>query len=887
VSTISVADEANSALDLALEQPHVAMVRAEHARQAATAAGLDAEEAVALRALGLAARSLQQITRAKEYLTQAVEAAGRAGDRDLQAECLGSLAGALVFGGEGPQALATLDAASPGPKVAGFIASQRAGILAMLGRYDDALRQYDKIVRSHQQSGDRLAESWARNNRGLLYVHTGRFRQADADLARAQRIAASLGNLAQVADCQHNRGFAAGRRGDLPTSLAMFDQAERVKAEANLSLDVLRMSRAEALVSAGLIHEARALLERAIATMRAGGERFVLAEGLALLADTAHLAEDFEAALSTAGEAIALFADQERAPQVALAQVTASRAVLSMNNGSGPDARAASQTATTLDSLRLATSALAAHAVAGKLWLALSVEPNDDYAHRAQEELARAAKGRHRGRAADRAVAWDAEGVRRLAAGDRRGAQTALKAAVAVVDAQQAALSATELRAHISLHTDGSAALGLRLAIEDGRARPILDWMERRRANSLRSWPVRPPRDEVLAGDLAQLRRLASEMNETTVSGGDPRPLARQVAQLERRVRERAWQLSGTEPSAPSRSETTASTRQVAEALESWALVELGDSGGELHAVVVAGGRCSYRPLGPTTMATSELEHLRFGLRRAAYGIDASRSAPLDRGAGRQSATPLEQAATRLDQLLLAPLRPLLQDRPVIVVPTGALHAVPWSALPTLAGRPLTIAPSAHAWLRATRTEAVAGPMLGVAGPDLRAATTEIKGLRKIYPDATTLTGRRATARAVLAHLEGASVANIAAHATLNADNGLWSALRLADGPLTVYELEGLTRAPSLVVLSACQSGLSTVRSGDEVLGLVASLLALGTRTVVASVLPIDDQATAPLILDFHARLAAGDSPAVALAGAQVAAADPVVAASFVCFGAS
>ncbi len=54
---------------------------------------------------------------------------------------------------------------------------------------------------------------------------------------------------------------------------------------------------------------------------------------------------------------------------------------------------------------------------------------------------------------------------------------------------------------------------------------------------------------------------------------------------------------------------------------------------------------------------------------------------------------------------------------------------------------------------------------------------------------------------------------------------------------------------------------------------------------MIASVLPIDDQATAPLILAFHRRLAAGDSPAAALARVQVEAADPVVAASFVCFG--
>jgi CHAT domain/Tetratricopeptide repeat len=875
VSTISVADQASSALALAIEQPHTAMALAGPARQAAAAAGLDAEEAVALRALGLAARSLQEITTAKQFLRQAVQAAARAGDRDLEAECLGSLAGALVFGGEGGRALAALDAASPGPRVAVFIASQRAGILAMLGRYDDALGQYDTIVRAHRRSGDRLAESWALNNRGLLHVHTGRFAQADLDLARAQRLAADLGNVAQVADCQHNRGFAAARRGDLPLALAMFHEAESVKLEARLSVAVLTMSRAEALISAGLVHEARTLLEQAILAMRSGGERFVLAEGLALLADAAHLAGDVAAALEAAQEAAALFADQERHGQYALAGAAIGRAALGSGTVSVAAAEQASDAATSLEGLGLATAALAAHAVAGKLWLALGHTPDDDRGRRAQEELARAAAGRRRGPAAGRAVAWDAEAVRRLAAGDRRGALSALKAAVAVVDAQQAALSATELRAHISLHADGSAALGLRLAVESGRPRQILDWMERRRANSLRSWPVRPPRDEALAQDLAELRRLAGEVTSATASGDDPRPAARRAAQIERRVRERAWQLrAAVSPAQPA---VTSSIRQLTAELGACALIELADNGGELHAVVVAGGRCIHRALGRTAVVADELEHLRFALRQAAYGMGASGHTP----------SRLAQAAARLDHVLLAPLRPLLGDRAVVIVPTGSLHAVPWSALPTLAARPLTVSPSAHAWLRAARRDRFDGPVLGAAGPDLPAATVEVKGLRSIYPEAEILTGRRATARAVLTKLEGASVANIAAHATLNADNGLWSALRMADGPLSVYELESLSQAPGLVVLSACQSGLPTVRSGDEVLGLVAALLALGSRTVIASVLPVDDQATAPLILAFHTRLAGGDAPASALAYAQTTATDPVVAASFVCFGAA
>ena len=77
----------------------------------------------------------------------------------------------------------------------------------------------------------------------------------------------------------------------------------------------------------------------------------------------------------------------------------------------------------------------------------------------------------------------------------------------------------------------------------------------------------------------------------------------------------------------------------------------------------------------------------------------------------------------------------------------------------------------------------------------------------------------------MLAALEGAGMAHVAAHASFRADNGLWSSLELADGVLTVYELEQLRRPPQVVVLSACQSGLSAVRPGDEVMGLVAALL--------------------------------------------------------------
>lgn len=59
--------------------------------------------------------------------------------------------------------------------------------------------------------------------------------------------------------------------------------------------------------------------------------------------------------------------------------------------------------------------------------------------------------------------------------------------------------------------------------------------------------------------------------------------------------------------------------------------------------------------------------------------------------------------------------------------------------------------------------------------------------------------------------------------------NPLFSSLRFADGPFTVYDLERLGQVPHLVVLAACDSGRSAVRPGDELLGHGVAFLTHGT----------------------------------------------------------
>jgi CHAT domain-containing protein len=80
------------------------------------------------------------------------------------------------------------------------------------------------------------------------------------------------------------------------------------------------------------------------------------------------------------------------------------------------------------------------------------------------------------------------------------------------------------------------------------------------------------------------------------------------------------------------------------------------------------------------------------------------------------------------------------------------------------------------------------------------------------------------------------------------------------------------------------------VLAGDEVMGLTSALFALGARTAVATVIPVPDEATRPLMLALHERIRRGLPVARALAEAQedTDRGDPVTLATaggFVCYG--
>jgi CHAT domain-containing protein len=71
------------------------------------------------------------------------------------------------------------------------------------------------------------------------------------------------------------------------------------------------------------------------------------------------------------------------------------------------------------------------------------------------------------------------------------------------------------------------------------------------------------------------------------------------------------------------------------------------------------------------------------------------------------------------------------------------------------------------------------------------------------------------------------------------------------------------------VTLSACETGVSGLAAGDEVMGLTRGLLGAGCAAVVASLWTVSDESTARLMERFYAGLRGGAAPAVALRAAM------------------
>lgn len=166
---------------------------------------------------------------------------------------------------------------------------------------------------------------------------------------------------------------------------------------------------------------------------------------------------------------------------------------------------------------------------------------------------------------------------------------------------------------------------------------------------------------------------------------------------------------------------------------------------------------------------------------------------------------------------------------------------------------------------------------LGNPDGTLPSAEKEVKAIQQIYPSAMILTGKNAIADTLYRIPFKRSVLHLATHGVIDVLNFNGSYVLLAEKPghpgsgkLTMAELIGMDLSEvQMLVLSACNTGVS-INADSVMVGASMSkvMTQAGIHTIIASLWPVDDEATSVLMTEFYRNLSS--QPAVdALRNAQ------------------
>ena len=222
---------------------------------------------------------------------------------------------------------------------------------------------------------------------------------------------------------------------------------------------------------------------------------------------------------------------------------------------------------------------------------------------------------------------------------------------------------------------------------------------------------------------------------------------------------------------------------------------------------------------------------------------------------------------------LIEPIQDKLDRPSLIFVPHHVLHYVPFHALYDGANYLVdayAVSRGASASVlkicrekKIQRTEQ--DLVLAVADEMTPHINEEVAALRSLLPKGLFFVGREAREDKLRRYGPTAGKLHIAAHGIFRADNPMFSSLKLGDSWLNLFDIFNLQLGAELTVLSACETGMSAVWEGDELLGLARGFLYAGTPSLVVSLWTVNDRSTAQLMRRFYEALHRGASKTRAL----------------------
>lgn len=789
--------------------------------------------ALELHQRGVDAANSRRFAQARRALTAA---SARTDDADLRARIDGTMAYVLAQTGQPVEAERLSREALSRPGLSDetvALANGQLGTLLMHGgRLDDAdlflTRAIDGLDEGSIESANCLM------SRSIVSMQRHRLDACTADLQRAIAAYEAHGAEEPLAEARHNLGYAALLGGDLVTALGLMTRSRPIlAATSDLAAAISDLDRAEVLRDAGLTTEAEELL--GTVAVRFGAQRMRQARGEAefhlarsLLRHDASSAERAAATASrrfaTLGseswaaraDAVRLEAQLRTRPQKPPAAEDFSRTVDALTRGGfRTEAAAVSLTARLADGGRLPR-----------------LTPDAPTPLRLRAHEVRAVRAAARGRDADA----------------RRAAADGLD----LLTTWQQSFGALDLQASVAMHGTELMFAGLAAAARSRDPEVLFEWSERARHLSQQVAPVRPPHDAELSADLAELRMLRADL-----AGSDWTTDAR-VRELRDRVRDRQWSSTGVGES----HERLGLSETQARLDEDTAILAYVFTREELLCVVVTTSGSSI-----VELALPRIEAALDGLRADLDVAALTHGGPMAHVVARS----LDDRLRRLDQALLAPARTASGGaaRLALTVP-GVLGGIPWAMLPGMRGTPFTIATSVSRLLGGSDRRPPQASRAGFAtGPRVARAEEEVRRAAAAWAGARMLTGDSARVSAVTELAEQVDVLHIAAHGRHAVDNPLFSGFELVDGTLFGYDVDLISRPPETVVLSACELGRSSVRWGEEALGMTRVWLHAGTGCVIAAPVVVADDVACELLGAVHSELATGARPADALAAAS------------------
>jgi CHAT domain-containing protein/Tfp pilus assembly protein PilF len=813
---------------------------------------------------------------------------GEIGDRYGEGASLSNLCLMDLSAGELRKGLACYERALPllrevqAGSLEGAALTNVGRIHDVLGEPDEALARYREALDRLQSLGDRNGVARTLNQMAVLHREMGEFQEALAHYGEALEVFRELQDRRWQARVLHNLGTVYHALGEPGQALASY--------------------------------------EPALGLWRAAGDREGEAATLANLGSVRLRLGDPRAALELYGQALEIFRalGDRRGEADALL-------------GAGRASRSLGDTAAGTASLERAVTLL--HEIGNLPREAEALrELGEDRAALGDLEESLATLERALGIArAARQPAGETQALFALARTERRLGRSAearahAEAALAVADSLRSRIGSPDLRASFSATQHGTYELLIDLLMEAHRSAPAaghdraaLEVAERARARTLLELLGEAGVDPGKGADPALLERrtlLQRRLSAKAARGltEKDRP-ARTALEQEQQVILRELDLTEAEIRRGSPDYAALTRPEPLRASEVQALL---DAETVLLVYSLGEDRSFLWKVTPASVEPHELPG-RAVIEEAARRVHEGLSAFDVEDRARESAE-----AAELAKLLLGPVAGRLEGRRLAVVADGALHYVPFGALPVsdAGGAPVPLLerhevvhlPSASA-LAAQRKRlsnpspesgwitVLADPVFDAADPRvtkkaspaalpasrgaaferLPSSRTEAEAIAALAPPgkaAVALDFEASRSRVLGDRLSGFRVVHFATHGVLDAERPALSGLALSmvgpdgsaqEGFLHLRDVYGLRLDADLVVLSGCRTALGRELRGEGLVGLTRGFLYAGAPRVVASLWKVEDRATSELMTRFYRALwQEGLAPAAALRSAQL-----------------